>query len=227
MDNYSFISTEDYREEIEDFFPKFVFYRRGHHTPTCGSFGEFIDGEKGKVTDCYCTACHERYEDGIRKPSEYKHKELGYCANCGHPVEFRQMNRGRQSYYVTGNFAIFEGAGDLMRIKCIKAYQRFSEDTSEMEPEIGWYTVTQYELRPGQAIQYKAVWNKGKYEWKRKKTGCTEPNFNIGGFGYADRNYTLINQEAVDHSFLKYLFKGEHYDYIYITWLCCYAQPQQ
>ncbi|MDD7517937.1 hypothetical protein [Ruminococcus flavefaciens] len=82
----SFISTEDYREEIEDFFPKFVFYRRGYHTPTCGSFGEFIDGEKGKVTDCYCTACHERYEDGIRKPSEYKHKELGYCANCGHPV---------------------------------------------------------------------------------------------------------------------------------------------
>lgn len=226
MDN-SFISTEDYREEIEDFFPKFVFYRRGHHTPTYGSFGEFIDGEKGKVTDCYCTACHERYEDGIRKPSEYKHKELGYCANCGHPVEFRQMNRGRQSYYVTGNFAIFEGAGDLMRIKCIKAYQRFSEDTSEMEPEIGWYTVTQYELRPGQAIQYKAVWNKGKYEWKRKKTGCNEPNFNIGGFGYADRNYTLINQEAVDHSFLKYLFKGEHYGYIYITWLCCYAQHPQ
>jgi hypothetical protein len=227
VDNYSFISTEDYREEIEDFFPKFVFYRRGYHTPTCGSFGEFIDGEKGKVTDCYCTACHERYEDGSRKPSEYKHKELGYCTNCGHPVEFRQMNRGRQSYYVTGNFAIFEGAGDLMRIKCIKAYQRFSSDTSEMEPEIGWYTVTQYELRPGQAIQYKAVWNKGKYEWKRKKTGCTEPNFNIGGFGYADRNYTLINQEAVDHSFLKYLFKGEHYDYIYITWLCCYAQHPQ
>ena len=114
-----------------------------------------------------------------------------------------------------------------MRIKCIKAYQRFSGDTSEMEPEIGWYTVTQYELRPGQAIQYKAVWNKGKYEWKRKKTGCTEPNFNAGGFGYADRNYTLINQEAVDHSFLKYLFKGEHYDYIYITWLCCYAQHPQ
>ena len=231
MDN-SFISTEDYREEIEDFFPKFVFYRRGFRSPMAGLCGEFLDDERdSKVTDCYCTACHERYEDGIRKPSEYKHKELGYCANCGHPVEFRQMNRGRQSYYVTGNFAIFEGAGDLMRIKCIKAYQRFSSDTSEMEPEIGWYTVTQYELRPGQAIQYKAIWNKGKYEWKRKKTDCTEPNFNIGGFGYADRNYTLINQEAVDHSFLKYLFKGEHYDdgfsYIYITWLCCYAQHPQ
>lgn len=227
MDN-SFISAEDYREEIEDFFPKFVFYRRGYHSPTVGSFGEIFEDERdSKLTDCYCTACHERYEDGIRKPSEYKHKELGYCANCGHPVEFRQMNRGRQNYYVTGNFAIFEGAGDIMRIKCIKAYQRFLGDTSEMEPEIGWYTVTQYELSPGQAIQYKAVWNKGKYEWKRKKTGCTEPNFNIGGFGYADRNYTLINQEAVDHSFLKYLFKGEHYDYIYIAWLCCYAQHPQ
>ena len=227
MDEY-FINLEEYRDEIESCFPKFVFYRRGFRSPTVGSCGEFFDDERdSKVTDCYCTACHERYEDGIRKPSEYKHKELGYCANCGHPVEFRQMNRGRQSYYVTGNFAIFEGAGDLMRIKCIKAYQRFSSDTSEMEPEIGWYTVTQYELRPGQAIQYKAVWNKGKYEWKRKKTGCTEPNFNVGGFGYADRNYTLINQEAVDHSFLKYLFKGEHYDYIYITWLCCYAQHPQ
>lgn len=228
MDNYSFISTEDYREEIEDFFPKFVFYRRGFRSLTVGSCGEFFDDERdSKVTDCYCTACQQRYEDTLNNPKHYKHKELGYCANCGHPVEFKQMNRGRQSYYVTGNFAIFEGAGDLMRIKCIKAYQRFSSDTSEMEPEIGWYTVTQYELRPGQAIQYKAVWNKGKYEWKRKKTDCTEPNFNIGGFGYADRNYTLINQEAVDHSFLKYLFKGEHYDYIYITWLCCYAQHPQ
>ncbi len=225
-----FINAEAYREEIEDLFPKFVFYRRGYHAPSVGLYGDTVDGERdSKITDCYCTACHERYEDGIRKPKEYKHMELGYCANCGHPVEFRQMNKGRRSYYFTRNIALFEGAGDIMRIRCIKAYQRFSEDTSEMEPEIGWYTVTQYELTPGQAIQYKAVWNRKKqqYDWIKKKTGCTEPNFNVGGFGYADRNYTIINQGAVDHSFLRYLFKGEHYDYIYITWLCCYAQHPQ
>ena len=225
-----FINAEAYREEIEDLFPKFVFYRRGYHAPSVGLYGDTVDGERdSKITDCYCTACHERYEDGIRKPKEYKHMELGYCANCGHPVEFRQMNKGRRSYYFTRNIALFEGAGGIMRIRCIKAYQRFSGDTSEMEPEIDWYTVTQYELTPGQAIQYKAVWNRKKqqYDWIKKKTGCTEPNFNVGGFGYADRNYTIINQGAVDHSFLRYLFKGEHYDYIYITWLCCYAQHPQ
>jgi len=225
-----FINVEAYREEIEDLFPKFVFYRRGYRSPSVGLYGDTVDGERdNKITDCYCTACHERYEDGIRKPEEYKHTLISYCTKCGHPVEFRQMNKGRKTYYFTRNVAIFEGAGDLMRIRCIKARQHFSEDTSEMEPEIGWYTVTQYELSPGLAIQYKAVWNRKnqKYDWIRKKSSCTEPNFNVGGFGYADRNYTIINQGAVDHSFLRYLFKGEHYDYIYITWLCCYAQHPQ
>ena len=105
-----FIDIEKYREEIEEFFPKFVFYRRGYHSPSAGVCGEFIDDERdNKITDCYCTACHMRYEDSSISPKQYKHKEMGYCANCGAAVELRQMNLGRQTYYAKGNFAVFEG----------------------------------------------------------------------------------------------------------------------
>ena len=231
MDN-SFIDIEQYRDEIESYFPKFVFYRRGFRSPTTGSFGEFFEDERdSKLTDCYCTACHQRYEDGINNPKHYKHKELGYCANCGAQVEYRQMNRGRQTHYVKGNFAVFSGAGDVMRIQCIKAAQSFSGDSYELEPELKWYTITMYELSPGSAEQYSYRWNSvhSKYEWFKKKSRPSEPNFgNV--FNYGDYSYTLINHDCVQNSFLRYLFKDMEFQELpspYIQWLCRYAEHPQ
>lgn len=231
MEN-SFIDIEQYRDEIESYFPKFVFYRRGFRSPTTGSFGEFFEDERdSKLTDCYCTACHQRYEDGINNPKHYKHKELGYCANCGAQVEYRQMNRGRQTHYVKGNFAVFSGAGDVMRIQCIKAAQSFSGDSYELEPELKWYTITMYELSPGSAEQYSYRWNSvhSKYEWFKKKSRPSEPNFgNV--FNYGDYSYTLINHDCVQNSFLRYLFKDMEFQELpspYIQWLCRYAEHPQ
>ena len=230
MDN-SFINIEEYRDEIENYFPKFVFYRRGYHSPAVGSCGEILEDEHdSKLTDCYCTACHQRYEDGINNPKHYKHKELGYCANCGAQVEYRQMNRGRQTYYVTGNFAVFSGAGDLMRIQCIKASQTFSGDPFELEPELKWYTVTMYELSPGSAVQYRYHWDykHQKSEWIRKKTRASEPNFG-NMFCGGDYTYHLINHDCVQASFLRYLFKDWEGELPspYIQWLCRYAEHPQ
>lgn len=228
----SFINIDDYRDEIENYFPKFVFYRRGFHSPTVGSCGEFFEDERdSKVTDCYCTACHQRYEDGINSPKHYVHKELGYCANCGAQVEFRQMNRGRQTYYVTGNFAVFSGAGDVMRIQCIKAEQSFSADPYEFDPKLSWYTITMYELSPGNAVQYRYFWDY-KYQkplWIKKKTRATEPNFG-SMYNYGDYTHHLINHDCVDRSFLRYLFKGMDFQELpspYIQWLCRYAEHPQ
>ena len=230
MDN-SFINIEEHRDEIEDFFPKFVFYRRGYRSPAVGSCGEILEDERdSKLTDCYCTACHTRYEDGINSPKHYVHKELGKCVNCGAQVEYRQMNRGRQTYYVTGNFAVFSGAGDLMRIQCIKASQTFSGDPFELEPELKWYTVTMYELSPGSTVQYRYYWDykHQKPEWIKKKTRAAEPNFG-SMYNFGDYTYHLINHDCVQRSFLRYLFtdwEGE-LPSPYIQWLCRYAERPQ
>lgn len=232
MDEY-FINIEEYRDEIENYFPKFVFYRRGFRSPTVGSCGEFFDNERdSKVTDCYCTACQQRYEDTLNNPKHYKHKELGYCANCGALVEYMQMSRGRQYYYVRKNFAVFSGAGDVMRIQCIKAEQSFSADPYEFDPKLSWYTIAMYELSPGSAVQYRSYWdtNLRKYLWTEKKTRATEPNFNKSGYGCGDYSYTLINHDCVERSFLRYLFKGMDFQELpspYIQWLCRYAEHPQ
>jgi len=225
-----FVNVAAHLEEIDLYMPHFVFYRRGIRSPGIGVFGEYIgDEHNSKVTDCYCTACHERYEDDINSPKHYKHKKFGYCTHCRAPVEYRQMNYGRSTYYYTKNFAVFEGAGDRMHIECIKVSQKFDdEEENELQPVLDWYTVTRYELEPGRAIQYRLVWERPGYNWEPKKGKATEPNFALGCFGYGDRSYTLINHEAVSHSFLKYLFKDvENLPSLYIEWLCRYAEHHQ
>ena len=224
----NFVNVDNYIDDIDQCMPHFVFYRRGQCNPYLGDFGIEYDGPKNRnVTDCYCTACRTRYEDTIRKPNEYKHKEVGTCANCGETVVYRQMNRGRGTYYFTRNFAVFEGAGDRMRIACIKVAQKFN-DPDDLQPELHWYTITKYELQPGKAMQYWRTWDGNGYSWRTKKTKAIEPNFAQGGFFYRDGEYTLINENCIDNSFLRYLWRGEeHPDTMYITWLCRYAEHQQ
>lgn len=226
-----FVNIEDYREDIESYIPHFVFYRRGYHSPTVGSFGEFFENERNsKITDCYCTACHTRYEDGIRPLKHYKHKELSTCTNCGTNVELRQMDRGRKTYYHTSNYAVFEGAGDRMRISCIKVYQRFI-DPDDLEPELYWEEVARYELQPKAAVKYSYRWNhkEKSYCWGPLKAKPSEPNYNTSFF-YGDYSYTCINKEALRNSFLKYVYReleDLNIDTNYIVWLCrCAEHPQ-
>ena len=224
-----FVNVDAYLDEIAEHMPHFVFYRRGYCNPILIGYGDYCeDYRDSKLTDCYCTACHTRYEDGINKPSVYKHKEIGRCANCGATVEYRQMNRGRRTYYRTQNFAVFEGAGDRMRISCIRAIQKFPDE--ELEPELSWQTVTRYELQPHKAVQFKwrYIYDEKRCVWEPKKSKPIEPNF-AAGFFWRDNTYTLINHDCIGKSFLRYLFKGWESELpsMYIQWLCRYAEHPQ
>lgn len=226
-----FIEIDNYLEDIKAAMPHYVFYRRGYRSPVIEGFGEFITSEKSrKTTDCYCTACHERYEDGINPPSAYKHKDFGTCARCGAVVQRRAMGRGRQGIRETMNFAVFEGAGDIMRITCIKAELTFpSWQEDELEPYYDWYEVTRYQLEPNSAVQFNYYWNYGEKLWRQKTTKPSNPNFSNGGFCF-DSSFTLINENCIGNSFLKYIDRELHegeLPYKYIEWLCRYAEHPQ
>ena len=226
-----FVNVDNYMEEISSYMPHYVFYRRGYRSPALVGFGDYFEDEKdSKCTDCYCTACHERYEDTVNPPSAYKHKAIGTCARCGATVQRRSMGRGRLGIRETMNFAVFEGAGDFVRVSCIKAtlsYPYTRED--ELEPLIDWYEVTRYQLEPQNAVQYKYCFNYGEKQWYPKSTKPSNPNFSSGGF-YVDGTYTLINTDAIEHSFLKYIDKElqeRGLPTLYMEWLCRYAEHPQ
>ena len=150
-----FVNVDAYLDEIKAYMPHYVFYRRGYGTPVLVGYGDYCESEKNsKLTDCYCTACNTRYEDGVNKPSAYKHKDIGKCANCGAIVERRAMGRGRSTLREVQNFAVFQGAGGLVRISCVKVELTFQGD--DLEPTYNWWEVTRYQLEPYKAIQYTA-----------------------------------------------------------------------
>lgn len=227
-----FVNVDAYLNEIKAYMPHYVFYRRGYGAPVLVGYGDYCESEKNsKLTDCYCTACNTRYEDGVNKPSAYKHKDIGKCANCGAIVERRAMGRGRSTLREVQNFAVFEGAGDLVRIKCIKAELTFQGD--DLEPTYNWWEVARYQLEPHKAIQYHAYWNiaEHKWEWEPRKSKPTEPYFSSSWGYYTDNSYTLVNCEAISNSFLKYIDSEwtdrEHLPPFYIQWLCQYAEHPQ
>lgn len=227
-----FVNVDAYLDEIKGYMPHYVFYRRGYGVPLLVGYGDYCESEKNsKLTDCYCTACNTRYEDGVNKPSAYKHKDIGKCANCGAIVQRRAMGRGRSNLRETMNFAVFEGAGDLVRIKCIKAELTFLGD--DLEPSYNWWEVARYQLEPHRAIQYKPVWDisEHKWQWQPRISKPTEPYFSSSWGYYKDNSYTLVNCDAISNSFLKYIDNEwtdrEHLPPFYIQWLCTYAQHPQ
>jgi len=224
----NFVNVEAHMDEIKEYMPQFVFYQRGKACPTIKLLDIAFGEQNRKVTDCYCTCCHRRYTDYDRDPDTYRHKTKGTCQNCGAQVEFRQMFRGRKGYYHRWNFAVFEGAGDLMRISCVVVSQQFNND--EFEPEYNWYEITRYELEPNRAVQYLSHWRKGKYVWDMKKSKPSSPNFNPGAFYSCLYGYTLINYDAISNSFLRYIdreLRKTELNASYILWLCrCAEHPQ-
>ena len=199
-------------DELADKMPQFVFYRRGK-----------------KYTDCYCTACRTRYTDEIRDPKIYKHKKDGTCKLCDRSVEFRQMDRGRSTYYHAQNFAILESCGDTLLIECVRAYQEFVEDI--MQPDIVTETVAMYALRHGEAGEYVPRFDSRERAVKFMQTRRThEPSFCAGLFGGYDNSYTLINYDSIRETDMRYIFDQFTEDELprnYIVYLCRYAEHPQ
>ena len=229
-----FVNIEAYMDEIRQYMPQFVFYRRGRACPTIQVLDIEFGEENRKATDCYCTCCHQRYTDYDRTPDTYKHKTKGTCHNCGAQVEYREMFRGRKSYYYSWDFVVFEGAGDIMRISCVVVTQKFED--CEFEPKYDWYEVTRYSLEPNNAVQYLQYWRRIGKEgetalvWDKKKGRASQPNFHSGGFYSRNYGYTLINYGTIGNSFLRYIDRElREYDlpHNYIEWLCrCAEHPQ-
>lgn len=228
-----FVNVDAYLDEIKGYMPHYVFYRRGYGAPVLVGYGDYCESEKNsKLTDCYCTACNTRYEDGVNKPSAYKHKDIGKCANCGTVVERRAMGRGRSTLREVKNFAVFQGAGELVRISCVKVELTFQGD--DLEPTYNWWEVTRYQLEPYEAIQYKRVWDsfENSLVWDPKSSKPSEPRYSDSwGYYYVDNSYTLVNTDAISNSFLKYIDNEwtdrEYLPSLYITWLCTYAEHPQ
>lgn len=216
FEQFPFMS--EYTEEIQEYLPHFVFYRK-----------------YGKDTDCYCTFCHQRYTDSpfnrkFQPQKCYKHNEYGVCVNCGESVQFKAMNRGRKTYRHSQNFAVFHAIGDTVMIRCFRAYQYFEEDI--MEPEFDLAEKVRYIMEPGKAVQfynrYQFPDKCGKWylAWVEKNSSPVEPVFFNGNFGYpADKTYTVINDGCLLNTFLKYSVSGfdNTIENNFITYLCMIA----
>lgn len=192
---------EPYKEEIVDYFPQFVLYRR-----------------KGRKTYCHCTNCHEDYIDGLPTGYEpfvfsvdnsYKHNEVGVCSRCGAEVQLKSAGMSRQGYYKYCNFAIYKVVGAAVLIRCIRVIQRFYDNS--MEPDYGYIEKARYILEEGSAVQYYNGYDHPDKcgniypKWKRKKSLPSEPVFSYGGFyQIADKQYKVIGIEELRKSFLKY-----------------------
>lgn len=209
-----FLDVESCFSEIEAYMPHFLFYRR-----------------RKKSADIYCTACHERYELTDKKLiASFKHKKQDKCPCCHGDVQYRQMDRGRKGYRYYDNFAVFGNCGDALRISCITVYQGFEEDI--MEPVYDYRQAVQYELTKGSAVEYRKSFNciTNEWDWRSMKRKPTEPIFISGGFGMGYNGYHVVGYEAINSSFLGYLFKGADETELpsqFVTYYCrCAEHPQ-
>ena len=206
--------TQETEEEIEKNLPHFVFYSK-----------------HGKDTDCYCTACHSSYTDSQdnrvwQLQDNYKHNSYGLCTVCGEDVQFKAMHRGRKSYRYKHNFAVFHAVGNTVLIRCFTAEQYF--DNGSMEPEFSLDEKVRYIIEPGKAVQYtykfepfpdQCRWIRN---WAKKKTAPSEPVFGQEYFGYSDKTYTIIGDDCLKNTFLKYAVTGleKPIETNFIAYLC-------
>lgn len=221
------IDETPYMEEIADHMAHYLFYRKHSRADRPEVFysptGE-PEEQSWKATECYCTACHERFTD-YTGPQAFKHNTDTNCPRCGAYAIMKQMDRGRKGIRDIGTFVIFEGEGDYLAIRACKAELTFP-DPESLEPSIDLYTVTAYELRPGKAVQYVHTWPEG---WHPKKRKPSEPSFPLGYYGYRS-GYIMINQAAIGDTFLRYAF-GDIYEEEWpsdiVLWLCRIAERPQ
>lgn len=221
------IDETPYMEEIADHMAHYLFYRKHSrayrpevfYSPT----GE-PEEHSWKATECYCTACHERFTD-YTGPQAFKHNTDASCPRCRAYVIMKQMDRGRKGIRDIDTFAIFEGEGNYLAIRACKAELTFP-DPESLEPSIDLYTVTTYELRPGRATQYIYTWPEG---WHPKRRKPSEPSFPLGYYGYRS-GYIMINQAAIGDTFLRYAFGDvfeEQWPCDVVLWLCRIAERPQ
>lgn len=216
------------RQEIEDeYMPHYVLYKQ----------------VKRGVFECYCTHCRRFYVNDTVNGRSFvngiAHKEKGSCLECDSPVTFLAMGRGRKNIRHKRNFAVFKAKGGNLFIRCLIVYERFSTDGvkgnfEDSEPlyfeycEFRRYCITSEGAQCWEKyFEFHTHENKWREKWRPLKSE-NDPDFSRGEM-YPDNSYTVIDQEEVKKTFLKYAeecagqsihpaFK-EHY----IKYLCEFA----
>lgn len=237
------IKNEELRNSLLNSFPDIGFRKQqeieDEHMPHYVLYTQVKRG----VFECYCTHCRRFYindtVNGRHFVKGIAHKETGVCLECDSPVTFLAMGKGRKGIRNKKNFAVFKAKGENLFIRCFTVYERFSADgireTLEgAEPLVfGWFEVQRYCLTPDgtqhwrEGFEFHAHENKWHKIWHPLKSE-NEPNFSSGEL-YPDNSYTIIGQEEVEKTFLKYAEKcaGQSIhpafkDY-YIKYLCEFA----
>ncbi len=210
-EKYEQISAQpDEEEEIANIMPHFLFYRR----------------IKNDV-DYYCTACHNRYfrpkSDFVGGSAALSHKEQGLCPVCGEAVQFRCMSYGRRTLDRWENFVLVRPEReDHVFLECCGVRLHFEDD--DMEPKYDLFLKASYELSPGSVARYVWRWHwYGGYDWAEAKS-IREPRFINLLYGWGDNTYTVIGEDKLDGTFLKYAMTADvPSEWLFVTYLCKYA----
>ena len=108
---------------------------------------------------------------------------------CFPPVPERFMNRMNKSQkHITENFAVFLTHGNELFARCYHLY--YNGELRERQ---------RYVFAPDGFVRYGIDNN----EW-RICTRFREPVFHLGGYGYFDNSYTILNADAIYKSCMRY-----------------------
>lgn len=216
------------QQEIEDeYMPHYVLYTQ----------------VKRGVFECYCTHCRHFYMNdtvnGRHFVNGIAHRTMGVCLECDSPVTFLAMGKGRKGIRHKKNFAVFKVKGENLFIRCFTVYERFSADgvrgTFEgAEPlDFEWYEAQRYCLTPDGVqhwetkFEFRTRENRWHKIWHPLKSE-NDPDFKTGEL-YPDNSYTVVDQEEVEKTFLKYAEKCADqsihpaFNDCYIKYLCEFA----
>lgn len=237
------IKNEELRNSLLNSFPHLGTKKQEIEDEYMPHYALYTQIKKG-VFECYCTRCRRFYiNDTVHGRTFIKgisHNSEGTCLECGSPVTFLAMGRGRKNIRHKRNFAVFKAKGNNLFIRCFTVYERFSTDgirgTFEGDDPLDfeWYEPQRYCLTPEgvqqweKRFEFNACENKWREKWHPLK-GENDPNFKSGEL-YPDNSYTIIDQEEVKKTFLKYAEECADQsihpalDDYYIKYLCEFAK---
>lgn len=182
-------------EQIEqEYMPHYLIYHR-----------------KRNKFDCYCTHCRQHYtfiRNGTREwMNGVCHNNENHCMKCGYPVTCLSAGYGRGNILNSRNFAVFSKCENSIMIQCFKVYEKF-EDGRKHNLIFDYNEKQRYYVSPGSVQHWTNAYtfNHNKNMWKLYWRPCkteNEPNFDQGSF-YPNNSYTIINDDVINISDMKY-----------------------
>ena len=190
----TYISSADEDQIIRDALPQFLFYEK-----------------KKNSAWCFCTACRgsdtfrkDVYINGIRIggsdfAQRLRHNDVGTCPMCGHKVTYKCEGRGHRTLEAHGNYAVCSARDNMLFIHAVRVRTSWA-DLEEPYTDIEYHR--KYIISEWGAEEKRWSWQTGGFTLMKK---INEPIFgNMLDFEES-HNYTLINEDIIGDTFLRYL----------------------